>query len=407
MKRAWIVLACLVGSCVDGIIGEEGCVGVTCVGNKAFQPEPLNINFKEVSTLGARSLPITWTIPNLCPTPCTVAPQLYAAGDDAVWNVPRGNQLPAPELVRADGSRTTQLVNAPSELSALDRLSLIGASDGRLIGHAQWTLPTLDTLSEILVLSPSAPPQLQRVPMSGIVKAKLPPAAIFSDTGYLLFDDGIERGDPPFSHNVLRSVYPDGRTAWQQNAFPAVAAIVAGTAVQRGDHVVIPARAVASGSKPLYGLLWFSASGEVERMNVVVGSSWRSMTLLDRGQDRFVVAAASDLAAAGGSGGTNEGNIDVIAFEESGASNGFRLMRDCFYPLALNGVAADVEGTLYVSSIVGLRDEPRGLLCRLPVKGTPDCFQSDARHSLTAIVALGPNKLIGALDDNLIRIDLP
>jgi hypothetical protein len=407
MKRAWIVLACLLGSCVDGVIGEEGCVGVSCVGNKAFQPEPLNITFKEVSTLGARALPITWTIPNLCPTPCTAAPQLYAAGDDAVWNVPRSDLLPAPELVRADGSRTTLPVNPPSELSVLDRLSLIGAADGRLVGHAQWSLPTLDTLSEMLVLSPSAPPQLQRVPMSGIVKAKLPPAAIFGDMGYLLFDDGIERGDPPLSHNVLRSVYPDGRTAWQQVSFPPVAAIVAGTAVHSLDHVVIPARAAANGSKPLYGLLWFRSTGEVERMNVVEGSSWRSMALLDRGQDRFVMAAASDLTAAGGSGGPNEGNIDIIPFDQQTPSAGFRMMRECLFPLALNGLAADREGTLYVSSIVGQRDEPRGLLCRLPVKGTPDCFQSNAKHTLTAIVALGPNKLIGALDDNLIRIDLP
>ncbi|HEY6882306.1 MAG TPA: hypothetical protein VI299_29950 [Polyangiales bacterium] len=404
MNNAWwpAIAALAFLACGDGTIGKELCISVACDERPDLLVEQLVVDFEEVSTIDPATLPApSWRIPNPCAVaPCNVPARLFAARDGSVWSIARGTSVPTVESITPEGTRTTRSIEVPSAESTIRSAYFTGRSDGSLLGHLQWSQPTGRSYEETVEWFDAAQPP-QRTLLDPASTQPRPPAAIAAAQGFLLFDDGVVQDEMSF--NVVRNVARDGEVVWQQGSFPQVAAIVGGSAVATSTHYLLSASPNSTGTT-LYRMLWLDPLGTVRRVTEVSGATWRGLSFFDRGADRYLAVAPSDITAAGDG---SQGNIDLVFFTGAQPTRGVRLRRDCFYALALNGYGIDRDGNAYVSSIAGVRGEPRGLLCRLPDRGVARCYQSEPMRSLGALVVLDEDTVIAAMDDEIVRIDLP
>jgi hypothetical protein len=390
-------------ACGD-VIGSEDCVNTSCGAPPKFRVEQLQLSFIDVSTADAGMLVPSWVIPNSC-TDCTLEPQLFPAGGDAIWNVLQGATPPAVERIDRAGNRSAQTVTAPDPSTPIADTFMGGQSDGSLLVHLQWAAAMGRSADEIAVLG-GAPQRYQL----NTTQVSRPPAIISAPDGYLMFDDAPE-DDRVF--NYVQRVDTAGKVLWQKSGFPNPVGIVGGGAVASGQGYVLSARPTANGSATLWRLLWLGEDGTLTRASEVYGSAWRGLKLVDRGDGRFIAVAPSDLSGGTGSdpnveqeGASNQGNIDIVSFEQGNPQAAYRVKRSCFYQLDLHGFSVDAAGDMFVSSIAGTPEQSRGLLCRIPVTGVPRCWQTDANRKLGAIVALDANTVIAALANDIVRFDL-
>jgi hypothetical protein len=399
-KASWMALAGLL-ACGDGTIGSERCVAAVCE-DPEFEVLPLLVNFREVSTLDPSPLPApTWTIDNPCTGTCSQEDraQLLPAGGERSWNLVRRAPVPTLELIQGDGKRATQALVAPVGASAGFGAYLAPQNDGSLLVHAQWAGSMM--IDELTTLSPELPPRTSTLrPLA----QRRPLGVIRGPDAFLMFDDNLVTGTLSGS---LRVVGPDGALLRQRGGLPDAVAVVGGSAVWNSAQYVVTARNATAPGSSAYALAWFGPDATLLRGTTIFGSNWRGAQLYDRGQGSFVAVGPTDLEAGTGMGGANEGFIDIVEFNFENAVRGFRIMRDCFYALTLNGFAVDRSGTMFVSSLAGQRDQPRGLLCKLPVSDTPKCFQTAINQMLGALVAVSSNSVVAVLDQQIVRYDLP
>ncbi len=402
-KAAWIVLASLL-ACDDGSIGGEDCVGASCEA-KGFQIELLPVNFKEVRTQNAWPLPApAWSLANPCGTPCAAQEpaKLFWAGSDRTWNVQRHTLPPTIELIDGAGKRSSSVLDAPPGSGAGSPVFAVGQPDGSVFMHVQWTQsngsPAVD---EMAVWAPQQ--AVQRTQLKSLPNAVRPLGAIRGEDGFLMFDDDLRAGMLTGSTRLLGG---DGSVRWQRGNFPDSLRAVGGSAVWDASAYVLAARNEAPEATLVYALAWFAPGGVLTRGTMIADAIWRTTQLYDRGQGQFVAAGRSDIKSAGAAGGNNEGNLDIVSFSMQSAVMGWRLRRDCFFALDVLGFASDMAGNMFVSSRTGVWDQPRGLLCRLPVVGDARCYQTEPMHTLGSLVAVGPSSVVAQYDDGIARFNL-
>jgi hypothetical protein len=203
---------------------------------------------------------------------------------------------------------------------------------------------------------------------------------------------------------TLRLVDASGATTWQQARLPTAASFISSAVALRSGFVV----GAGDGGKSdaSHGLLSVDAAGTLTRFGVSSDSTWRSTRLLALGPDVYAAAAESELDAVVDT--VNRGNIDVMVDRgDLNTLSGFRLERSCFFELSLYGFSADDQGNLYVSSVTGEAGMPRGLLCELPIAGTPRCFQGAPGQLFGEVVATGGGSLFVVAGEQILRAQLP
>jgi hypothetical protein len=399
-KASWVLLASLL-ACSDDI-GSVVCDGTACQTSE-FVLQALEVDFVDVATSSPSPLPaFTWSIP--CGGACISGEraQLHWAGADRAWNVFRGTALPTVELIDAEGNRSTQQLELPTGANQLVGAYSIGQLDGTLLTHALWSQPASGVLIEEMATFSSSP--VQRATMNPLTTPTRQLGAIRGGDGYLLFDDDLAK--PGMLVGSTRLVSREGKQIWSKGNLPRVVPFVGGSAVWTTQDYVLAARSATSVGA--YFLMWFDPEGTLQRGTSISGSNWRNAQVLDRGQARFIAVAQTDLEAGAAPGGSNEGMIDVVEFDSGQPTKGWRLRRDCLYELEVYGYAVSQEGNIFVSTLVGDPIESHALLCRLPADpGVPRCFRAASGQTFGALVAIGPNSVVAAVNDQIVRIDLP
>jgi hypothetical protein len=398
-KASWLLLAGLL-ACGDNI-GSVVCEGTACATSE-FTIERLEVPFEKVSTANPSPLPaFTWSIP--CGGSCTSSEraQLHWAGGDRTWNIVRGTALPTVELIASHGTRSTQQLALPTGANTLNRAYAVSQPDGTLLTHALWSQPGTSQQIEEMAVFATGP--VQRATLNPLTQASRQLGAIRGgDDGYLLFDDNLATG---MLVSNTRSIGSDGGQRWL-TGFPDEVPYAGGSAVWTTQQYVLAAR---GGASLLYYLMWLDAGGAPRRATTIASSNWRNVQLLDRGQGQFIAVAQTDLEAGASPGGSNEGMIDVVAFNFGQPMKGWRLERDCLFQLEVYGFSAPARSShVFVSTLVGDTAESHGLLCRLPFDaGVSRCFAAQPGQTFGALVAIGPNSVVAAMNDQIVRIDLP
>ena len=404
-KLAWLVLALSLLLGCDAEVGSEPCTGTRCEEPPDSLVVPLMVDYTRVSAQAPLDLPIVSTTASPCNLPCNEPIRLLRAGGDAAWTLSRTGGPPTLKLLQASGASTEVRLAEPEGGATTGSLYIHGVPGGSALAHVLWSLPKGDNLDELALIK--QPGELLRLPLLG---ARPPRGAIAAPLGYLLFDAVPQRDlraliAPALPTGALRLVDGRGATLWQQARFPKYALAVGTSAVALADSFVVGAAdGTQLGSK--YGLLSVDATGKLTRFGTSADSSWYSTRLVSLGQGAYAVAAESELH--GVVDAAAKGNIDVMIDRgDPNALTGFRLERFCLFELKLYGFSADDAGNLYVSSVTGERDAPRGLLCELPVVGAARCFQGPPNQLFGEIVATGEGSLFVVAGEQILRVQLP
>jgi hypothetical protein len=373
----WALLGC------DEGLGRLACApdGGACEAPGPFMRELLPIRFQNVLTSGAGDLPVQWRVPSECAAPCTRPIELAAAEADGVWTLARAGEQPVVVRIDADGTRSSQPILPPDSTLTLGRVALGQDRQGRAQVRVQWQRASGVADSDFIELLGAGGANTEVV-LRVRTRQPLPLGTVATSRGFLLFD-GAEGG------SSVRLVDGAGNPLWERNTFPSFAAYAGSSALEVEGRYVLGAS--DGPPRPQFGALVLDEDGRPIRFGVPGDAVWRDSKVLPWGGG-FVLAASSDLLLTGVAG-VGDGNVDVVLFPSFFVDpqadlidvTGFRLKRNCANALTMNGIAVDQQGTLYVSSVAGTADAPRGLLCRLPSTGTPRCFQAE------------PNTLIGAL----------
>jgi hypothetical protein len=392
---ALALLALLVQGCDDAVIGTEPCVGAMAVCDTTDDTlkTMLDVNFTRVVTSEALDLPVLDSLPSPCDQPCDTPITLLRAGD-AAWTVARSGQRPGLQLLTATGLGIDVRMPPPAPEARLEAYYVSSDGSGRALAHLQWTLRGGAKLDEVALLDRGG--AMQRVPLTSNTRAPL--GAVQAPSGFFMFEarDGS---------SLARMVTADGALGWQQARFPLYARQLGSSAVATRDGYTVSA-GFGVGRNAEYGLLSLDLAGTPVSFGVTADSTWLRAELLPLGDDQFAVAAESELA--GVLDTVNTGNLDVVVDEGRGGTlRGFRLERYCFHPLLLNGFSADPQQNLYVSTMTGDVNEPRGLLCELPVSGAPRCFRGQPNQLFGAVAALGSGALLVASGESILRVQLP
>lgn len=393
--------------CGDGLIGRDCPPSAPeCISDAQTEVlERFRTDFPQFPSHPRGEFRVVWSIDNGCVDACASEGMLLPAPGDAAWSVPR-EPFPG-QLVKIDSAQQlTPLALAPPTATSAPPSWLThhvtSDAQGGVIAHLQWDVMRSGGVrapgpDEIQVVQPSG--ALTRVQLDVGSEFRLPLGAIGASRGYFLFARAGNQSD-------ARLFGRDGKQIWRSADIPRSAARSGGAALALSASYALSAGEEAS-AKASRGVLWLDAKGDLLRFATPEPASWRSFRFLPAGDgDAFVVAAQSDVVTPFSNDGF--GNIDIAQFAGTEVRGGVRLMRVCYHEMLLRGFAREPGGTLFVSTVAGSLDEPRGLVCRIPLGGEPRCYQApEAGLMVGEIVATSPTMLFAISGDRILRIELP
>jgi sugar lactone lactonase YvrE len=86
---------------------------------------------------------------------------------------------------------------------------------------------------------------------------------------------------------------------------------------------------------------------------------------------------------------------------------GHRILAEGPLNPTLNGMAVDADDTIYVTTVTGTRQNPRGLICALPDEREGRCYLAPNGVSPQTITAAGPGVLYALSEETLVKLELP
>ncbi len=394
-----LVLATACFACADGIVGRDLCQdGPECAVYGEDAAEKLDIDFLTFDDAGFFPLTIQQTKAAPCTSgECDPPPTLVPASGGGVWRLPASDPSTTIDWVGDD--LTSMEVSIPPPAGARGTLPTFLSSDAAGNAVLRFNWPAAGTggsdtfLSQIAVIGPGGR-EVERVTLErdpGLA------AAIAVAGGFLLFDGGV------YGQNALLLVGHDGTTMWRPNSLPPAARIVGTAALALDDGFVVSAHSGDS-TDPNFGLLWFDGSGTITRHAMPGDSSWKTISFLGLDGGAYAVAAQSDLW---GVNSIDQGNLDVVRFVPGARPLGVRIIRDCYYPLSVNGFTSDPAGNLYVTTVAGGHGAATGVLCRISPLRDLRCYQTPVGVLLGEIVAVEERTLLVVSNGQIARVQLP
>jgi hypothetical protein len=392
-------------ACGNGVLGTECPRPIDCVAERDAGTDLIPTEFPSFSSAGQGTFKIVWESDNRCIGACPREGKLLQGANDVAWSLPRSAIPTRIERVDASATRTPHPLPAPPmvEGDLLDARTFgVAGGDGSVLLRAQWDVngfsgERLAGPDEILKIQPDG--SSAHITLAGTAgQLRLPLGTLASQDGFLLY--ALEG-----TSNDVRLFNREGAPLWRA-LLPASASSAAGAAAATDSLYVVGTGTGSGQPLPAYGLTWIDREGQVLRVAVPSSATWRSVHLLPLGGERYALAARSDVATVATSEGT--GNLDLVRFGGDEPEQGVRMMRNCYHQLRVLGFATDPEGNMFVSTVAGQNGSPHALLCRAPVSGAPQCFDSPIEGlMLGEIVATSRTTLYAIADTRILRIELP
>lgn len=222
-------------------------------------------------------------------------------------------------------------------------------------------------------------------------------------------DDGFITVTLAPETQVVRKIDAAGGTIWRQVELPSGSHAALGLIAFDSGFALLTSQGLLPSYAATQKLLWFDADGNVTAQVTLpfTRSDVRSTPTLGLSDGRVAIAGPAGVIPEAGASGGFAVDLHVLRLAQDGALTGHRIVGEAFAALSLIGMAVDAEDTVYVTSLVGTRRNPRGLICALPEQGDGTCYLAPDGVSPQTIMAPGPGVLYALAGKALVKLELP
>ena len=227
--------------------------------------------------------------------------------------------------------------------------------------------------------------------------------------GALPSDDGFITVMLAAETQVVRKIGAAGETIWRQVELPPESQLALGMVrLDSGFALLTSSQLPQDALGTTQWLLWFDAEGNVTgRMAPPYYGSNVRPSMLGLSGGRVALAGVITSFDASLRAAHQFVDLVVLRLAADASLSGHRVLNESPLTPFVLGMAVDVEDTVYVTSVTGTRQTPRGLICALPDQGDGTCYLAPDGVSPLAISAPAPRFLYALSDEALVKLELP